>query len=173
MRFILPIILIAFLLNPNYSFARTTPEDIVNEKKLVYEQKVKSYSAINQQHLNKLSQDLAQVNKQETGYLESLVFRQGEILDEYVRRNNIKEDGGADGIHRSQDPVSVARIQVTRAHEDIAYQAARVYIFNLTSEGNIKKDAINLISNLEADLNKAKSSAIYSQNLILKLVKNK
>lgn len=174
MKYLLPILLIlVFLTIPTFSFAHTSPQDQIDSQQQTYNQRVKNYTAMHFQQLNKLSKNIAEINKQETDYLESLVFIQGEILDEYVKRNNINENGGADGVHRNSDPVSTTRLAITRVHEAIAYQAAHIYIFNLTSEKNIKNDASNFIANLESDLNKVRESTIYSQTLILNLVKNR
>lgn len=167
------IALIIFLLSPTLTLARTTPQDQIDDAKQAYNQKVKNYSAMHQQQLSKFTKDIATLNKEETDYLENLVLQQGEILDEYVKRNNINENGGSDGVHRNQDPVSVARIQITRAHESIAFQAAKIYILNLTSENGIKNSANNLISNLQSDLDPPKQATIYSQSLVQNLVKNK
>lgn len=170
MKYLLPIILIILLL-PTYSLARTTPQDQIDQEQQSYNQRVKKYSTIHQQQLSKLSEDIGATNKQETNYLEDLVLKQGLILDEYVKRNNIDENGGVDGVHRNNDPVSTTRLAITRVHEAIAYQAAHIYILNLTSESNIKNDTNNLITNLESDLNKVRQNTIYSQNLIENLVK--
>ncbi len=171
MKFLLPLILIIILLIPTYSFARTTPQDQIDQEQQNYNQRIKKYSAIHQQQLNQLSKDITATNKLETNYLEDLVLKQGLILDEYVKRNNINENGGEDGVHRNQDSVSTTRLAITRVHEAIAYQAAHIYILNLTSESNIKNDSNNLITNLEFDLNKVRQNTIYSQNLIENLVK--
>ncbi len=54
------------------------------------------------------------------------MLTQGGILDEFIRRKG--EGAGTDKT----------RYWITYAHEAVAYQAAKVYIYNLTSEGNLK-----------------------------------
>lgn len=174
----LPLIVLFFLflyptpstLNP--IFARTTPEDIVNSKKATYEQRVKNYSQINRQKLEDLSKKIAQVNQKRTDELNLIIQTQGLILDEYVKRFNIEEDGGKDGIHRNLgDSAANARYWITYAHEAVAYQAAKMYVFNLTTEANIKNDALNTVNLFQSDLNSAKLKVIKSQNILLEVVK--
>ncbi len=169
LSFLISIISI-FLFTP-IIYARTTPADIVNEERQVYNQKVKNYSALNQKRLESLSKKIADLNKEKTKYLENLILKQGEILDEYVKRFNIKEEGGRDGITRSSDPVAVVRIEITRAHESVAYQAAKIYIPSLSGQTNIKPDSLSLVNRLQYDMNLVRKSAIYSQNLLENLLK--
>ncbi|MBI2011338.1 hypothetical protein HYS91_01085 [Candidatus Daviesbacteria bacterium] len=168
MKKFLPILVIfsLALIFPYYSLARVTPEDIVNSQKETFESKIKNYSLENQNKIKSLVAKIETINKQRTQELELIVQTQGLILDEYVRRNNIQEDGGKDGIHRSNDPVAVVRIEITRAHEAVAYQAAKNYIPSLTSESNMKSNLLNLINKLEYELNSARSQVIKSQNIL-------
>lgn len=167
------LLLLTIYYQPSTIYARITPEDIVNEQKSAYEHTLGNYSSVNRQKVESFSKKIADFNEEKTYALEQIALRQGEILDEYVKRNNIKEDGGADGINRSNDPVAVARIEITRAHEAIAYQAAKVYIPNLTSEANIKSDSLNLINRLQYDMNIAKNKLVYSHSLLENLLKKR
>lgn len=162
------VVILAF--TPKLLLARITPEDIVNQQRQDYETKVKNYSPQNRQKLENLSLNIAQINKQNSQYLEQLALRQGEVLDEYVRRNNIVEDGGKDGIHRTNAPVENTRYWITFAHEAVAYQKAKIYIFSLTSEANFKNDALNTINKFQKDLNYARSTVVKSQKLIEELI---
>ncbi len=175
MQKVLPRIVIILLLltihyQPSAIYARTTPEDIINEQKAAYEQTLKNYSPANRQKAESFSKKIADFNEEKTYELELIAERQGEILDEYVRRNNISENGGADGINRSNDPVSVARIEITRAHEAIAYQAAKIYIPNLTGQINIKSDSLNLISRMQSDFQIPINKLNYSHTLLEDLI---
>lgn len=171
MQKILPLlILVSFIIFPTIIHARITPEDIVNEEKSAYEQKLENYSPANREKIESFSKKVAGFNADKTDELELIALRQGEILDEYVRRNNIAEDGGADGINRSSDPVAVARIEITRAHEAIAYQAAKIYIPNLTGQANVKSDSLNLINRLQYDINIARNKLVYSHSLLENLL---
>lgn len=168
MRFFILSTLILFLLTPLPAYARTTPADIVNSEKGTYNSKVANYSAADKQKLTLFSQKIADLNKQETDLLEQNMLRQGDILDEYVRRNNIVENGGADGIHRDlTQPVNNARYYITYAHEAVAYQAAKIYIINLTSEANLKSDILSTINELQSDINTLKQKVVNSQNVLL------
>lgn len=153
-------------------FARTTPEDIINSKKTAYEQRLKNYSLANQLKLRRLQQQIAALNKNRTEELDLIMQTQGTILDEYVKRFNIEEDGGKDGINRNLgDKVANARYWITYAHEAVAYQAAKVYVFNLTSESNIKNDTLSIINLFQSELNSARAKVIKSQNILLEVVK--
>lgn len=152
--------------------ARTTPEDIFNAKKDAYQQKVSKYSTTNQQKLDSLSQKIAEVNRIRSAELLQISERQGEILDEYLIRQEIIEQGGRDGINRNlSDPIEKTRYWITYAHEAAAYQAAKIYIYSLTSESNIKSDSLNLISTLQADLNSTRQKVINSQKILNDLLK--
>lgn len=168
---VLALILIASFCTTAAS-ARTTPEDILNSQKQAYQEKVQGFSLKHQQQLEDLSQKIAGLNKKITDDLEKNTLRQGQILDEYTRRNNIQERSG-DGISRNlSDPVENARYWLTFANEAIAYQAAKIYIFNLTSETNIKNDASATIFQLQSDINILSSKVAKSQKIIKQLVKN-
>ncbi|MBI4039895.1 hypothetical protein HY389_00895 [Candidatus Daviesbacteria bacterium] len=145
-----------FLLWPTISLARVTPEDILNTRIADYLSKVKNYSAADKQKLEDLSQAVAVVNKTRTDQLERIMLTQAAILDEYQKRFPNKNGDGVDK----------ARYWITYAHEAVAYQAAKVYVFDLTSEKNIKNDALNLISLFQSDLNSARSKVINSQNIL-------
>lgn len=170
MKYILPICLIIFLFFSKYSFAKATPASTINSQIESYNQTVKTYSKSHQQSLTKLSKDITDLNQQKTSELEQNLQTQGEILDEYVSRNNLSENGGIDGIHRNSDSLSQARYWLTFAHEAVAYQAAKNYIFYLTSENNIKSDANNLIGSFETDLNYVRNQVLKSQVTIKNLV---
>lgn len=141
-------------------FARITPEDIVQEKKVTYETKVKSYSVINKQKLEKLAQDIALVNKKRTNELENIMIAQGNILDEYENRQKGK----------NAESIKNARYWITYAYESVAYQAAKIYIFSLTSENNIRNDALNLISQMAGELNSSRTKVINSQKTLEKTI---
>lgn len=101
------------------------------------------------------------------------MLRQGQILDEYMSRNDMQEGSETDGIHRNlSKPVENARYWLTYAHEAVAYQAAKVYIFNITSEGNIKSDLNREVDELSSDLNILRNKVLKSQKLIESLVLN-
>lgn len=145
---------------PPTIFARVTPEDIVNAKKGAYETRVKNYSPANQQKLTTLASAIAEVNKKRCEDLEQVMLYQAAILDEYQGRK-----GGVE-----TEAIKDARYWLTFAHEAIDYQKARIYIFDLNGESNIKNDANNLISSLQTQLNYARSTAIKSQSFISKAV---
>lgn len=163
MRYIVLLLIILttlFIITPPPIHARITPEDIVNEKRAAYEAKIKTYLPANQQKLTQLEKAIAQVNKSRSEELEAIMFRQGQILDEYQSRK-----GGIE-----TEAIKDARYWLTFAHEAIDYQKARIYIFNLTNESNIKSDANNLVASLQSQLNYARAQAIKSQNTISKTV---
>ena len=140
--------------------ARVTPEDIVQEKRVVYEQKVKNYSPQNKQKLEKLANDIALVNKKRTSELENIMVAQGTILDEYESRQKGK----------NSEAIKNARYWITFAHEAVAYQAAKIYIYNLSSEQNIKNDALSLISQMTGELNYSRKTVLNSQTTLEKTV---
>lgn len=141
-----------FVISP-LTFARTTPEDIIQERRQSYEQKLKNYSSESQVKLSEFESKIAKLNKLQTDILNQEMERQSELLEEYISRNNI-EERQADGISRNlQDPVENARYWITYAHEAVAYQAAEQYIFNLSSQANIKGDVKAQINELNADMN--------------------
>lgn len=165
------IVLSLQLITPK-TFARTTPEDILNAKRQTYNAKVKKYSPENQQKLESLGVKIALVNKSITDDWEKKSLRQGQILDEYIKRNGLQEEN-QDGIHRNlSNKVENARYWLTYAHEAVAYQAAKIYIFNLTHEKNIKQDSLSQINELNSDLNALKSKVQKSQQIIESLVTN-
>lgn len=158
----------------HHSYARTTPEDIVNSKREAYLQKVSKYSQTNQQKLKKLSQNITEVNKKATDELSQIMERQAQILDEYIRRTGTDPRYQTDGIHRNlNNKIENARYFLTFAHEAVAFQAAKIYIFDLFSEKNIKGDALSTISQLQSDLNILRGKVTKSQNIIKDLIKNK
>lgn len=164
--------LVTITLSAPFVQARTTPEDIFNAKKDAYQQKVSKYSPTSQQKLDSLSQKIAEVNQVRSAQLLLITKRQGEILDEYLIRQEIIEQGGRDGINRNlSDPIEKARYWITYAHEAAAYQAAKIYLYSLTSESNIKSDSLNLISTLQADLNSTRQKVINSQKILNDLLK--
>ncbi len=163
--------IISLFIIPSITQARTTPEDIINAQKDTYNQRIKNYSASNKQKLQTASDKIELFNKEKTDLLETNMVRQGQILDEYMRRNHMEEGPETDGIHRNlSKPVENARYWLTYAHEAVAYQAAKIYIFNLTSEGNINGDINSQISQLQSDLNTLRSKVVKSQQIIADLV---
>lgn len=172
----LPIFLLLTMLHTSNlilhtSYARTTPEDIVNQKRDNYNQRVKNYSSENKQKLENFSQKIADVNKKSTDELSQNMERQAQILEEYIRRTGADPRYQTDGIHRNLDNrVENARYFLTFAHEAVAFQAAKIYIFDLTNESNIKTDANKLVTQLQSDLNILRGKVIKSQNIIKSLV---
>ncbi len=170
-KILLALLLIVIFL-PGPSFGKITPADIVNSNMQAYQDRVKSYSPKNQQSLDNLQQKIAQINKIRTDQLEAIALVQGEILDEYVKRKGVTEQQH-DGVHRDlNNPVEKARYWITFAHEAVAYQAAKIYIPNLTSQANIKSDSNNTVSQFQPELEYARGTVIKSQKVLDDLLKN-
>lgn len=158
---VMSVVLWVVMLFPTLIYARVTPEDIVNSKKETYEKTVQNYSSLHKQKLTDLAGKITAINKKRTDELDWIMINQALILDEYEKRSN--------GKYLEQ--IKKARYQITYAHEAVAYQAAKIYIFNLTREANIKNDALNLISLFQSDLNSTRSKVIYSQNILEETIK--
>lgn len=153
------------------AFARTTPEDIYNANRQAYESKRQSYSLENQKKLDAYEAEIKRLNKFITTELEHNTLRQGEILDEYIRRNNIPTVPETDGIKRNlTDPVENARYWITYAHEAIAYQAAKNYLFSLTGESNINRDITLQINALQGDIGVLKGKVEKSKQALISLL---
>lgn len=142
---------------------RTTPEDIVNSKKVDYEEKVGQFSLINQQRLQSLEKKIAELNKKKTDDLERIMIIQSQILDEFEVRSGEK----------NQEGIEKARYWITYAHEAVAYQAAKIYVFNLTTEGNLKNDALSTVSVFQSEFNSTRDKVINSQKFLRNLVSSR
>lgn len=136
--------------------ARVTPEDIVNERKAEYNSRVKNYSAGNKQKLEEFNKKIHQLNWKICAELEENMTRQGLILDEFQQRN-----GGVE-----TEAMKESRYWITYAHEAVAYQAAKVYVFNLTGEANVNKDILLTINQLNAEIVTLKGKVLKSQNIL-------
>lgn len=157
------------MLAPN-AYSRTTPEDIINAQKQTYNQKVSNYSPEGKQKLSDFEKKIADLNALITSDYETQMLRQGTILDEYVKRNEILERQG-DGITRNlSEPVENSRYWITYAHEAVAYQAAKIYIPALTGEANINRDLTTQINILQSDINILRGKVIKSQNILKQTV---
>lgn len=170
--FFLLLLLATFYLLPINISARTTPEDIYNERLQSYESKRQTYSLEDQKKLDLFEDEITNLNTIITRDLENITLRQGEILDEYIRRNNIPAIPETDGIRRDlSDPVESARYWTTYAHEAIAYQAAKKYLFSLTGESNIDKDIVIQIQSLQGDIGTLKGKVEKSKQTLISLLK--
>lgn len=151
--------------------ARTTPEDIINAKRQEYNQRLQNYSPEGKQKLADFERKIADLNKLITDDYETQMLRHGTILDEYIRRNQISERQG-DGISRNlSEPVENSRYWITYAHEAVAYQAAKIYIPNLSGEANINRDLATQINILQSDTNILRNKIIKSQTILSSLLK--
>ena len=167
--------LLFLLLTTNYQlptiFARTTPEDIYNEKLAAYETKRQTFSLENQKKLDQYQDEIKNFNAFISHELELNTLRQGEVLDEYIRRNDIPTVPETDGIQRNlSDPVENARYWITYAHEAIAFQAAKNYLFSLSSEANIDRDIIVQINAMQNDIGILKGKVDKSKQALIKLL---
>lgn len=168
--FIVLILLLVFSYQPS-AFARTTPEDIYNANRQAYETKRQTYSLENQKKLDAYEDEIKALNKFITTELENNTLRQGEILDEYIRRNNIPTVPETDGIRRDlSDPVENARYWITYAHEAIAYQAAKNYTFQLSGEANINRDITLQINALQGDTGVLKGKVEKSKQALISML---
>lgn len=160
-----------FLITPQIVFARITPDDILRDKKEAYQKVFVNYSKPSQDKLTSLSDQIAKINKKRTDELSQLMFTQGEILDEYQKRKEITLKS-TDGITRDlQDPVENARYWITYAHEAIAYQAAKIYVIDLSTEANLKSDAQSTINLFKSELESTRNKVIKSQKILLETLK--
>lgn len=142
--------------------ARITPEDIMNTKKDLYQEKVASYSTINQMKLQKMGEKIAATNKKLTDELSNIMALQAMVLDEYERRNP----------NQSLEKVKKVRYWITFAHEAVAYQAAKIYIFGLTREQNIKSDVKSTLNLFQSEVSATRSKVINSQKMLKELVRD-
>lgn len=149
-----------FILTIKPVFARITPEDIVNAKKQSYELKVKTYTPENKNKLESLFNKIEDINRKRTQELSFIMGTQAQILDEYQKR-----------IGKETEAITNARYWVTYAHEAVAYQAAKIYVFELTSETNLKNDALATINKFQSELNYARSQVVKSQKILAAVVK--
>ncbi len=165
------LLLLLLVISTPAVYARITPEDIYNEKRQAYESKRQTYSLENQKKLDAYEKEIKSLNSFITSELENNTLRQGEILDEYIIRNNIPTVPETDGIKRNlDDPVENARYWITYAHEAIAFQAAKNYLFGLTGETSINKDIIIQIQALQADTGVLKGKVEKSKQALIKLL---
>lgn len=162
-KYLVFVFLASLFLLPHDVFARVTPEDIVNSKKEAYENRVVNYSASHRQNLENLSKRIAEVNRNRTNELDRIMVTQAYILDEYERRS----DG------KNSEAIKNARYWITYAHEAVAYQAAKIYVFDLSAESNITKDALNTISLFQSELNSTRAKVINSRKTLMDTVKPK
>lgn len=152
--------------------ARTTPEDIYNQNRQAYETKRQTFSLENQKKLDAYEDEIKALNAFITKELENNTLEQGEILDEYIRRNNIPTVPETDGIKRNlSDPLENARYWITYAHEAIAFQAAKNYMFSLSSEANINRDITIQIQALQGDIGVLKGKVEKSKQALIALLK--
>ena len=112
-----------YLLLATSIYARTTPEDIVNSKKDSYNQTVQNYSPENKQKLDSYSHNIATLNKIITDDYQFNMETQALILNEYIKRNPEQA---------SSSQVENAQYWLTYAHEAVAFQAAKIYIFEFS-----------------------------------------
>jgi hypothetical protein len=160
----------SYLLAPSI-YARTTPEDIVNAQKESYQQSIKKYSAENKQKLDMWDKKIEIFNDQKSAELEHIMQTQGVILDEFIRRNEVAEKTITDGKTRNlSDPIENARYWLTYAHEAVAYQAAKVYVFNPTGEVSINQNILSTINIMQSDLNILKGKVQKSQTIMEELI---
>jgi hypothetical protein len=174
---LLPILvfLISLFIIHNTSFiihARTTPQDIKNQQQAEYNQKINNYTPENKQKIETYSQKIADLNAKITKEWEENLLRQGQILEEYTRRKDLKlKMGSSNGINRNlSDPIENAQYWLNYAHEAVAYQAAGDYIINLSGEKNINSDISSKISALQSDINGLRGKVLKSQQIIANLV---
>jgi hypothetical protein len=151
------LLLALIILLPQTAQGRITPEDIVNEKRATFNQRVKNYSPQSKEKLEIWEKKIAQFNKEKTDILDDNMVRQALILEEYARRN-------------PNENIEDARYWLTFAHEAVAFQAAKIHIFNLTSEKNINSDIISTITILQSELSTLRGKVIKSQKIISELV---
>lgn len=169
---VLPFLVLTFnfLFTPS-TFARTTPEDIVNAQKSAYQQSIRNYSTSSKEKLNLWEKKIETFNDIKCAELEHIMETQGLILDEFIRRNEISQKKMTDGKTRNLgDPIENARYWLTYAHEAVAYQAAKNYVFNATGESAINQNITSTINVMSGDINILKGKVQKSQTIIEDLV---
>ncbi len=125
-----------------------------------YNQKKAAYSPTDQKKLDNLANQIIEINSRRTTELSLQMEAQGEILDEFQSRNPGKVA-----------QVEKVRYWVTYAHEAVAFQAAKNYIFTLISETNLKRDVTPTVNQFENDLSVLRKKVINSQSMVQELVK--
>ncbi len=162
-----------FFLSTSYTFARTTPEDIINAQKESYQQRIQNYSPAGKQKLELWEKKIETFNDQRCAELEHIMETQGLILDELIKRNEVAEKKMTDGKTRNlSDPIENARYWITYAHEAVAFQAAKVYVFNATGENAINQNILSTINTMQGDLNVLRTKVQKSQTIMETLVNN-
>lgn len=142
--------------------ARITPEDIINTKAQLYQKKVISYSTDNQMKLQQMREKVTATNKKLTDELSNIMISQATILDEYERRSP----------NKSLERLKKVRYWITFAHEAVAYQAAKIYVFDLTVEDYIKSDVKSTLNLFKSEIHSTRSKVINSHKMLKELVGN-
>lgn len=151
--------LYSLFLNPAIVSARITPEDIVNSRLEAFNSQAGAYSEAHRQRLTKISGRIAEINQRRTDQLSWIMESQARILDEYLRRQGVEDED-----------IKKSRYWITYAHEAVAYQRAKIYIFDLNGEGNIDRDTNNLVGLFRSDLNSTRDKVINSQGILKTVV---
>jgi hypothetical protein len=162
-KILLPfLLLVVFLVLPFKAFALYQPWIAEQAQRKAYNDKLATYSPASQQKTKALADLIVEVNNQKGNQMAAQMDAQAAILDEYQRRHGNDEN----------DPkVAKARYWLTYAHEAVAFQQAKNYIFNLTSESHLKADLSPTVSQLENDLEATRKKVLNSQVIIQELVK--
>lgn len=141
--------------------ARVTPEDIVNAKRDKYQEKVNTYTSDNKAKLSQLSQSIVDLNQLLCTKLTESMSMQAAILDEYERRVGEKQS----------EEIKDARYWITYAHEAVAYQAAKNYVPDLSTQSNIKNDQLSMINLFQNEMMATRKKVLFSQTTLAKVIK--
>src|SRR5262249_40922229 len=145
--------------------------DIVNAQKDSYNRSIQNYSATNKQKLTDWDKKIEIFNDQKCAELEHIMETQGAILDEFIRRSEKNEKLATDGKTRNlSDPIENARYWLTYAHEAVAFQAAKVYVFNATGESAINQNILSTVNTMNGDLNILRGKVQKSQTIMEELI---
>jgi hypothetical protein len=170
MKSIVALIILIILVMPNLAWARTTPNDLYQEKRAGFENTLSRFQdPAKKSQVLKLDQQLKETNLKIAVRFEEETLKLGAVMEEYKRRQGIKETRVAYG--NVDSAIEQADYWVNYAAEAVAYQKIADYTPYGVSENNISASANSAINTIRLDYSVLRGKIMRAKSEVAKLVK--
>lgn len=162
------LVILTLLVLPSVVYARVTPNDIYEAKRVAFESQLNKISdPVKKEKVRQADQLLYDINQKVCSRFDQDLINLSAILEELKRRNNVTSNVVAFG--QGDTPIDTAAYWLNYAAEAVAYQRIQDYTPTLNLS-NLASSITNSMNSLKGDLGVLKNKVIRAKTEVKKAV---
>lgn len=170
-KILIVIVLFSLCTFPSLTFARVTPEDIYNEKRSAYEQRLASIQdPLKKEKMQKADLLLQEINQKISSRFDEDVAKLAAVLEELKSRIGAEGQSTIVAYGQGETKLDSAAYWLNYAAEAVAYQKIQDYTPQFSTEAQLAGSVGTSMNRLSGDLGVLRNKIIRAKNEMSKIV---